>query len=140
MLSNIDPIQLIIFFSVFSTWLFWMWMLLESLTIELLTGKEKFGWVVFISTTFILGAFMYFIIRRPRRIAEVGEQSISTLKYICFHNLCTILAFIKRIWNSIPYMQIPNDMRSIMTNDVRSTSDSQRQLTCKAHPAVDSSR
>ena len=73
MLSNIDPIQLIIFFSVFSTWLFWMWMLLESLTIELLTGKEKFGWVVFISTTYILGAFMYFIIRRPRRIAEVGE-------------------------------------------------------------------
>jgi hypothetical protein len=49
-----------------------MWMFLESLVIELLTGKEKFGWVVFITTTYILGAAMYFLIRRPKRIAEVG--------------------------------------------------------------------
>ena len=73
MLNNIDQIQLVIFLSIFITWLFWMWMLLESLVLELLTGKEKFGWIVFITTTYIIGALMYFIIRRPRRIAEVGE-------------------------------------------------------------------
>lgn len=73
MLNNIDQIQLVIFLSIFITWLFWMWMLLESLVLELLTGKEKFGWIVFITTTYIIGALMYFIIRRPRRIAEVGK-------------------------------------------------------------------
>jgi hypothetical protein len=73
MLTNIDSIPLFIFFSVLVTWIFWMWMLLESLILELLTGKEKFYWIVFITTTYIIGALMYFFIRRPRRIAEVGE-------------------------------------------------------------------
>jgi hypothetical protein len=73
MLTNIDPIQLFIFLSIFISWFFWMWMFLESLIIELLTGKEKFGWIVFISTTYIIGALMYFFIRRPRRIAEIGQ-------------------------------------------------------------------
>lgn len=73
MLSSFDYIQGFIFFSIFISWLFWMWMLLESLIIELYTRKEKFGWVVLITTTYIAGALMYFFIRRPRRIAEVGE-------------------------------------------------------------------
>jgi hypothetical protein len=73
MFSDFDHIQVFIFLTLFMTWLFWMWMLLESLIVELLTRKEKFGWVVFITTTFIVGALMYFFIRRPRRIAEVGE-------------------------------------------------------------------
>ena len=73
MLTNIDHIQLFIFLSIFISWFFWMWMFLESLIIELLTGKEKFGWIVFISTTYIIGALMYFFIRRPRRIAEIGQ-------------------------------------------------------------------
>jgi hypothetical protein len=72
MLTNIDHIQLFILLAVFISWFFWMWMFLESLIMELLTGKEKFGWVIFITTTYIFGAVMYFFIRRPRRIAEVG--------------------------------------------------------------------
>jgi hypothetical protein len=73
MLSYIDYIQMSIYITVCMSWLFWMWMLLESLIIELYTRKEKFGWVVLITTTYIVGALMYFFIRRPRRIAEVGE-------------------------------------------------------------------
>lgn len=73
MLSYIEYIQISIFFMIFISWLFWMWMLLESLIGELFTGKEKTGWVVLISTTYIVGALMYFFIRRPGRIAESGE-------------------------------------------------------------------
>jgi hypothetical protein len=65
--------EVLIFLAVFITWLFWMWMLMESLIVELLTGKEKFGCVVLITTTFLVGALIYFLIHRPRRIAKVGE-------------------------------------------------------------------
>ena len=60
MLSYIDYIQMSIYITVCMSWLFWMWMLLESLIIELYTRKEKFGWVVLITTTYIVGALMYF--------------------------------------------------------------------------------
>ena len=73
MSDSINAIHTIIVLSIFISWLFWMWMLLESLIVELLTRKEKFGWVVLITTTYLVGALMYFFIRRPRRIAEIGE-------------------------------------------------------------------
>ncbi|MBN1780860.1 PLDc N-terminal domain-containing protein [bacterium] len=58
---------------ILASWLFWMWMLLECVIKELVTGREKLGWTVLITSTYILGALLYFLFRRTRRISEIGE-------------------------------------------------------------------
>lgn len=63
----------IIFLTIFTTWLFWMWILLECVMIEQLTGRDKVGWTIVITTTYCIGALLYLICRRPKRIVKVGQ-------------------------------------------------------------------
>lgn len=51
---------------------FWVWMLIECATKEASTGNDKLIWVLVILFTHLLGALLYFFIRRPRRKAELG--------------------------------------------------------------------
>lgn len=51
---------------------FWVWMLVDCVTKEASTGNDKLIWVLLLIFTHLLGAVLYFIVRRPRRKAELG--------------------------------------------------------------------
>jgi hypothetical protein len=51
----------------------WVWMLVDCATKEADTGNNKLAWVLVIALTHVLGAAIYFFVRRPRRIAELGR-------------------------------------------------------------------
>ena len=48
-------------------------MLVDCLTKEPSTGNDKIVWAVVILVTHLLGASLYFFLRRPQRIAEHGS-------------------------------------------------------------------
>ena len=52
---------------------FWIWMLIDCATKESNEGNEKIAWIVIIAVTQIIGALIYLIIRRPKRIRELGR-------------------------------------------------------------------
>ena len=62
-------VQEIILLLFLATTAFWIWMLVECLAREP-SGMKKLIWVIVIVFTHFIGAVLYFIIRRPRRIAE----------------------------------------------------------------------
>jgi hypothetical protein len=62
----------ILFLGFFGT-IFWIWMLIDCATNEPSHGNEKIAWIVIIVLTHWLGALIYFLARRPKRIAETGK-------------------------------------------------------------------
>jgi len=52
--------------------IFWIWMLVDCATKEP-EGIDKMVWIVIILFTHLLGAFLYLIVRRSKRIAEIGK-------------------------------------------------------------------
>ncbi len=50
---------------------FWLWMLTECASREP-DGYSKIVWIIIISVTHFLGAALYFIVRRPKRIRQIG--------------------------------------------------------------------
>jgi hypothetical protein len=48
---------------------FWIWMLIDCIKNESLSGNEKVAWVLVIALTHFLGALIYFFAGRPRRHA-----------------------------------------------------------------------
>ena len=53
--------------------LFWVWMLVDCAVNELTEGNDKLVWVLIILFAHVLGAALYLLVRRPRRLAEVGR-------------------------------------------------------------------
>ncbi|WP_407281624.1 PLD nuclease N-terminal domain-containing protein [Methanolobus sp. WCC1] len=53
--------------------LFWLWMLIDCATKEPSEGNDKLIWIIIIVFTHVLGALVYFVIRRPKRIQEYGK-------------------------------------------------------------------
>jgi uncharacterized membrane protein (DUF485 family) len=53
--------------------LFWLWMLIDCATKEPSVGNDKLIWIIIIVFTHVLGALVYFVIRRPKRIQEYGK-------------------------------------------------------------------
>jgi NADH:ubiquinone oxidoreductase subunit 6 (subunit J) len=53
--------------------LFWVWMLVDCATKEPREGSEKLVWVIIIVLTYWIGAAIYYLVRRPRRLAESGR-------------------------------------------------------------------
>ena len=53
--------------------LFWIWMLIDCATKEPSSGNDKLIWILIIIFTHLLGALIYFLVRRPKRIREFGE-------------------------------------------------------------------
>ncbi len=51
---------------------FWIWMLVDCATREPAQGNDKVVWVIVIALTHILGAAIYFLVRRPERIRLFG--------------------------------------------------------------------
>lgn len=52
---------------------FWVWSLVDCAMNESSTGNDKVVWIVIILFTHCLGASIYFFVRRPNRIAELGR-------------------------------------------------------------------
>ena len=53
--------------------IFWIWMLVDCATKEPSEGNDKLIWILIIVFTHLLGALIYFFVRRPQRIAETGR-------------------------------------------------------------------
>ncbi len=52
---------------------FWIWMLIECVTKEPDTGNTKICWALIIVFAHVVGAAIYFLVRRDQRYAEVGR-------------------------------------------------------------------
>lgn len=48
------------------TSIFWLWMLIDSITNTALNGTEKLIWVLVILFTHVLGAILYFLLARGK--------------------------------------------------------------------------
>ncbi|HEV3202088.1 MAG TPA: PLD nuclease N-terminal domain-containing protein [Bryobacteraceae bacterium] len=52
---------------------FWIWMLVECATKESATGNTKVVWAIIIIFTYMIGATIYYFVRRPQRWKELGR-------------------------------------------------------------------
>jgi Phospholipase_D-nuclease N-terminal len=52
---------------------FWIWMLVECLAKEADTGNTRIAWLLAILLAHIVGALIYYFVRRPQRYAELGR-------------------------------------------------------------------
>lgn len=52
---------------------FWVWMLVDCLTHETPKDNEKLLWVLLIIFTKFIGAAVYYFVRRPKRLVELGH-------------------------------------------------------------------
>ena len=50
----------------------WIWMIIDCATKESSEGNEKLIWILIILLTHWIGALIYFLVRRPKRIQEIG--------------------------------------------------------------------
>ena len=53
--------------------IFWIWMLVDCATNEPSEGNDKLVWIIIIAFTHLLGALLYFFIRRPQRMTLTGK-------------------------------------------------------------------
>ena len=51
----------------------WIWMLVDCAMNEPSTDNTKIVWILIILFTHVLGAIIYFLVRRPQRISETGR-------------------------------------------------------------------
>jgi len=56
-----------------ATTVFWVWMLVDCLTKESSEGNDKLVWAAVIFFLHLLGAVLYYFVRRPKRIEELGQ-------------------------------------------------------------------
>lgn len=63
-----------LFFLVFAIGgtVFWVIMIIECATKESSQGNTKLIWILIIVFTHWIGALIYYFVRRPQRIAELG--------------------------------------------------------------------
>lgn len=66
---------LILIFSVVSLagTILWIWALVDCITNEPSEGNDKLIWVLVIVLTHMIGAIIYFVVRRPQRRATLGK-------------------------------------------------------------------
>jgi TctA family transporter len=53
--------------------IFWVWMLVECITKEPSQGNDKVVWLLIILLTHMVGALIYYFVRRPQRIQMMGR-------------------------------------------------------------------
>ena len=65
-------LSIILLFGLFGAAL-WAWALVECLTKEADTGNNKIAWAIVIVAANFIGAILYLLVRRPRRMEELGR-------------------------------------------------------------------
>ncbi len=53
--------------------IFWIWMLVDCATNEPAQSNDKVVWILVIALTHVIGAAIYFFVRRPERKRLVGR-------------------------------------------------------------------
>jgi hypothetical protein len=53
--------------------IFWIWMLVDCATKEPSEGNDKIIWIIVILLAHLLGALIYYLVRRPKRIEQHGR-------------------------------------------------------------------
>ncbi|MBO0782940.1 MAG: PLDc_N domain-containing protein [Ktedonobacteraceae bacterium] len=53
--------------------IFWIWVLVDCLVKEPSEGNDKIAWVLFVLLVPIIGASVYYFVRRPERIKVAGR-------------------------------------------------------------------
>jgi Phospholipase_D-nuclease N-terminal len=53
--------------------IFWIWVLVDCLTKEPSEGNDKVAWTLFILLVPLIGALVYYFVRRPERVKVVGH-------------------------------------------------------------------
>jgi hypothetical protein len=53
--------------------LFWLWMLIDCATKESSEGNTKIVWIIIIIFANLVGAVVYWFVRRPQRYAELHQ-------------------------------------------------------------------
>jgi len=53
--------------------IFWIWMIIEAATREAEGSQDRLIWVIVIVFTHLLGAAIYYFVRRPARKAALGR-------------------------------------------------------------------
>ncbi|MDD5705519.1 MAG: PLD nuclease N-terminal domain-containing protein [Kiritimatiellae bacterium] len=51
----------------------WIWMLVDCATKEKSEGNDKLIWILVIVLAHWIGALVYLLVRRPKRIQELGK-------------------------------------------------------------------
>lgn len=51
----------------------WVWILVDCITKEPSEGNDKIAWLLLIIFVPLLGALLYYFVRRPERIKAVGH-------------------------------------------------------------------
>lgn len=51
----------------------WIWMIVDCATNEPSKGNDKLIWILIIVLTHWIGALIYLLVRRPKRIQELGK-------------------------------------------------------------------
>ena len=64
---------LFFFLLVVTALIFWIWMIVECATKEPSQGNDKIVWIVIIVFAHMIGALIYYFVRRPQRIALYGS-------------------------------------------------------------------
>ncbi len=75
-MDNIGVPEVVLVFSFLIAMLgfgFWIWMLVECATRESDTGNTKLVWAIIIVFTTVIGAVIYYFVRRPQRWKELGR-------------------------------------------------------------------
>ena len=71
---GIQAIYLILFAMLFvGSLFFWLWILIDCITKEHNDGSNKLAWLLVIIFTNGVGALIYYFVRRPQRIKELGR-------------------------------------------------------------------
>jgi cytochrome c oxidase assembly factor CtaG len=65
--------MLFFFFLAVTALIFWISMIVECATKEPSQGNDKIVWIVIIVFTQLIGALIYYFVRRPQRIAQYGS-------------------------------------------------------------------
>ena len=71
-------VPLIMFFAFFGVLLvggtiLWIWMIVDCATKEPVEGNERLIWILIIVLPHWIGALIYLLVRRPKRIQEFGR-------------------------------------------------------------------
>lgn len=70
---GIGLVELFVLFVVVFGTIFWIKMIVECATREPSEGNDKVVWTIIIVFTHVVGALIYYFVRRPARIAELGR-------------------------------------------------------------------
>lgn len=70
---GIGLVELFVLFVVVFGTIFWIKMIVECATREPSEGNDRVVWTIIIVFTHVVGALIYYFVRRPERMAEVGR-------------------------------------------------------------------